>query len=64
MSSLSASQRWVIVSFIAAILLLGTTFFLEGDVRTFAYVVISMGVGLYAVLSQRDNSEKGKRSGG
>jgi len=54
----------VIVSFIAAILLLGTTFFLEGDVRTFAYVVISMGVGLYAVLSQRDNSEKGKRSGG
>lgn len=59
-SNLSASQRWLVVAFIAAILLLATTFFLQGDVRTFAYILISMGVAAYAILSQRETDTKTK----
>lgn len=61
MKQLTASQRWVIVAFVAALLLLATTYFLEGDVRTFAYVAISMGVGLYAVLTSKPAPSKEKR---
>ena len=50
MSNLTSSQKWVIVAFAASILSIAATFFLEGDVRTFAYIIISMGVALYAVL--------------
>ncbi|HLU12121.1 MAG TPA: hypothetical protein VK003_20765 [Oceanobacillus sp.] len=59
MSNLTNGQKWVIVAFAAAILSIGATFFLEGEVRTFAYIIISMGVGLYAVLSS--SSRKTKR---
>ncbi len=61
MQNLTASQRWVIVAFVAVILMLATTFFLQGDVRTFAYVVISMGVALYAILSSKKPDPQQKR---
>lgn len=59
MKNLTSSQKWVIVAFIASACNVLTTFFLEGDIRTFAYILISLGVALYAVLG-KDKSEKSK----
>jgi hypothetical protein len=59
MSNLTGSQKWVIVAFIASALSIAATFFLEGDVRVFAYIIISMGVALYAILGS--NSRKSKQ---
>lgn len=59
MQNLSAGQKWVIVAMIAGILSTATTFFLEGNVRIMAYIIISSAVGLYAVLS-KPNTEKTK----
>lgn len=59
-SNLSSGQRWVVVSFIAALLFLATTFFLQDNIRTFAYIVISMGVALYAILGKQDLGAKRK----
>jgi hypothetical protein len=58
-TNLTSSQKWVLVAFIASILSLGTTFFLQGDVRIFAYIIISMGVAAYAILG-KDKSRKAK----
>jgi hypothetical protein len=61
MNNLTYGQKWVLVAFTAAILTTATTFFLDGDVRTFAYIVISMGVAAYAVLAGKP-AEKSKDS--
>lgn len=58
MSNLTSGQKWVLVAFAAAILSIGATFFLEGEVRTFAYIIISMGVALYAVLGSSSRKTK------
>lgn len=60
MNILTSSQKWVMVAFIATALIMATTFFLEGDGRTFAYILISLLVAGYAVLT--GNDEKAKRS--
>jgi hypothetical protein len=38
---------------LASVLTVGATFFLEGDVRTFSYVVIATGLGAYAVIRSK-----------
>jgi hypothetical protein len=58
MNNLTNSQKWVIVAFIATALTLGATFFLEGDVRTFAYIVISLLVAGFAVLGRDDKAKR------
>jgi hypothetical protein len=59
MSNLTNSQKWVIVAFTASLLSIAATFFLEGNVQTFAYIVIGMGVALYAVIGN-NQSRKSK----
>lgn len=57
--SLSSSQRWVLVAFLASICTLFVTLFLQdSNVRTFGYVLISMCVGAYAIFSQKDADAK------
>jgi hypothetical protein len=59
MNNLTYGQKWAIVAIIASLLITATTFFLDGDVRTFAYIAISMAVAAYAILG-RNQSEKPK----
>lgn len=51
MRNLTNSQKWVIVSFIAAAALMATTLFLQGNDRTFSYMIIGLFVAGYAVLT-------------
>jgi hypothetical protein len=60
MSNLTSGQKWVIVAFVASLLTLATTFFLPGEIKTFAYIVISMGVAAYAVLGKEKSSKPKK----
>lgn len=61
MSNLTHSQKWLIVAFTAAALTLGITFFLEGDVRTFAYFVVGLLVAGFAIIGG-EQEEKRKKS--
>ena len=61
MNNLTYGQKWALVAIIASTLITATTFFLDGDVRTFAYIVISMGVAAYAILGRKP-AEKSKDS--
>lgn len=58
MKNLTNSQKWVLVAFAACILGLATTFFLQGNVQVFAYIVISMGVAAYAILGNRSQKSE------
>jgi hypothetical protein len=51
-NNLSYGQKWLVVVFTASILTMATTFFLSGNVQTFAYIVISSGVALFAVFNR------------
>lgn len=62
MRNLTNSQKWVIVSFIAAAAIMATTLFLQGDVRTFAFIIIGLFVAGYAVLSGDKTKKKNATS--
>lgn len=55
------STRWLIAAFAAGLASLFITFFLEGDVRTFAYAAVGMGFALFAVIQSQNDDEKKKR---
>jgi hypothetical protein len=57
MRNLTNSQKWIIVAFTATALTLAITFFLEGDVRTFAYVVVGLFIAGFAILSGNQKSK-------
>lgn len=61
MNNLTNSQKWLVVAFTATALTLGITFFLDGDVRTFAYVVVGLLVAGFAIING-DQEEKRKNS--
>jgi hypothetical protein len=58
MSNLDAGQRWAIVGIVSAILFVGVTFFLQGEVRVFGYVVVALCVGIYAVVNANAGKNK------
>ena len=61
MSNLTNSQQWIIVTFTATVFTLGITFFLEGSVQIFGYIVVGLLVAAFAILHNADN-EKRKNS--
>jgi hypothetical protein len=58
MSNLNDSQKWALVAFVAGALMIANTFFLQGDVRTFGYIIISLGVAAYAVITSGGDEKK------
>ena len=50
MSNLSRGQIWVLASFVASAAMLATTFFLKGDVQTFAYAIIGLIFAGFAII--------------
>jgi hypothetical protein len=61
MSYLSRSQKIALGSFVTLIVMMFITFFLEGNVKTFGYIVASVAfAGFIIILS--GNEEKDKRS--
>lgn len=61
MSNLSRSQKIVLGSFVTMLVMLFVTFFLEGDVKTFGYVLASTGFAAYIIILSGDK-EKNKPS--
>ncbi|GAB4523219.1 MAG: hypothetical protein OHK0046_36630 [Anaerolineae bacterium] len=60
MTNLTLSQMWAIVSIMAAVAFIGTAMFLDGDVQTFAFVVISMLVAGFAVVTSNNKEKRGE----
>lgn len=58
---LTKSMQWLIAAFAFSAASLFITFFLEGDVRTFGYVVIGMIFALFAIY-QGQPQEKPKKA--
>lgn len=61
MSNLSRSQKIVLGSFVTMLVMLFVTFFLEGDVKTFGYVLASTAFAGYIIILSGDK-EKNKPS--
>lgn len=61
MSNLTRSQKWALGSFVAVAAMMVVTFFMEGDVKTFGYIIISLAFAAFAVLMSGDK-EKNKVS--
>lgn len=59
MQSLNTSQKWLIGSFVVALLGLANTFFLSGDAQTFVYIGLAMAFALFAIFMSNAD-ERGK----
>jgi hypothetical protein len=61
MRNLTDSQKWALVAFAVAASTAAITFFLQAEVRTFAYMLVGLGVAAFAVLQGgREDDEKRK----
>lgn len=58
MFNLSRSQIWLLGSFISVLAVLATTWFLEGNIQTFAYVAISMAFAFFAASMSSGQKQK------
>lgn len=58
MKNLTHSQIWLLACFISVAAVLATTWFLQGTVQTFAFIIISMVFAFFAVtMSVRQKSK-------
>lgn len=55
---LTKGQQWALAAFVTTIITMANGFFLEGQVQTFAYIVISVCFAAFAVLMSSGKKQK------